>query len=220
MITVIAPDRVVIVGGVAAAGELILPLPGRDPAAGPDDRVGEVDLVIAELGPGPGRSARRSRGGAGGRRRRSFRDRARVRPAPPPDRAVLRERITALRPGDRLPSDAELCAQFGVSRMTARNAMQRLVEEGLIARHPGRGSFVAVPTAHRHADRLMTFSREMARRGRTPSSRLLTRTVRPSTARGRCVELAVGGRRRDPTNDLPIETIALSGDLVGGIATR
>ena len=33
---------------------------------------------------------------------------------------ALRERITALRPGDRLPSDAELCAEFGVSRMTAR----------------------------------------------------------------------------------------------------
>jgi DNA-binding GntR family transcriptional regulator len=39
---------------------------------------------------------------------------------------VLRERITSMQPGDRLPSDAELVAEFGVSRMTARNAMQRL----------------------------------------------------------------------------------------------
>ncbi len=93
---------------------------------------------------------------------------------------VLRERISTLKAGDRLPSDAELVAEFEVSRMTARNAMQRLAEEGLVARQPGRGSFVAEPPAHRRTDRLMTFSHEMARRGRSPTSRLLERAIRPS----------------------------------------
>jgi GntR family transcriptional regulator len=108
---------------------------------------------------------------------------------------ALRVRIADLRPGDQLPSDAELCARFGVSRMTARNAMQRLADEGLVLRAPGRGSFVAEPPAHRRAHRLMSFSREMERRGRVPSSRVLDREIRPSTAADAA---ALGLREGDP----------------------
>jgi len=97
--------------------------------------------------------------------------------------AALRRRIASLQPGARLPSDTQLRAEFGVSRMTARNAMQQLAEDGLIERQPGRGSFVADAPAHRQANRLMTFTHEMIRTGRSPSSRVLDRSIRPSTAR-------------------------------------
>jgi len=95
---------------------------------------------------------------------------------------ALRARISTLSPGERMPSDAELSAEFGVSRMTARHAMQRLADDGLIRREPGRGTFVARRPAHRRTNRLMTFTQEMTRAGRVPTSRVLTQAIRPSSA--------------------------------------
>ena len=49
----------------------------------------------------------------------------------------------ALKPGDRLPTEKELSAEFGTTRSTVRHAIDRLVYEGLVVRHVGRGTFVA-----------------------------------------------------------------------------
>jgi DNA-binding transcriptional regulator YhcF (GntR family) len=64
---------------------------------------------------------------------------------------TLRERILSgeLRPGEKLPRYLELAADFGVAPMTVRQVLERLEDEGVLLRRPGRGTFVreAVPSA-------------------------------------------------------------------------
>jgi GntR family transcriptional repressor for pyruvate dehydrogenase complex len=60
----------------------------------------------------------------------------------------------ALRPGDQLPTERDLCAQLGVSRTSLRAAMQRLAERGLLSVEVGRGTFVLPPNARRLSERL------------------------------------------------------------------
>ncbi len=64
-------------------------------------------------------------------------------------REQLRRQILSgeLKPGDPLPSEAQISAQCGVSRMTARLALSQLANEGLVVRQKGRGTFVAPPKA-------------------------------------------------------------------------
>ncbi|MDR0554497.1 MAG: GntR family transcriptional regulator [Treponema sp.] len=47
-----------------------------------------------------------------------------------------------LSPGDRLPSEKDLCNQFGISRITSKRALELLAEQGYVSRFPGKGSFV------------------------------------------------------------------------------
>jgi len=77
---------------------------------------------------------------------------------------MLREKIQRgeLQPGDRLPSEADLAAHFEITRMTIRNAIQDLKNEGLVVSEHGRGVFVrAAPPVRRLAsDRFARAHRE------------------------------------------------------------
>lgn len=47
--------------------------------------------------------------------------------------------------GERIPTELELCDEYGVSRITVRRAIQDLVEDGMLKKLRGRGTFVALP---------------------------------------------------------------------------
>lgn len=87
--------------------------------------------------------------------------------------AYLRGLIESSAPGDRLPSDAELCERFGVSRMTARHAVQVVASDGLIERRRGAGTFVTSRPIERDLGSPLSFSEAMRARGMEPSSETL-----------------------------------------------
>ena len=93
----------------------------------------------------------------------------------------LRRRVLRSAPGDPLPSESELATRFGVSRMTARQAVQNLAAEGLVQRRRGAGTFVAPRPIHRHEGSLMSFTEDMRRRGMKASSRLLEAGLQAAT---------------------------------------
>lgn len=80
----------------------------------------------------------------------------------------------ALPPGYPLPPERVLCEQFGVSRMTLRQAMGILERKGLILSHRGRGTFVAHDLLRKQQQELRSFTEEIIARGGVPESRLLS----------------------------------------------
>src|SRR5436309_7617044 len=83
-------------------------------------------------------------------------------------------------PGRRLPSEMDLVARYGASRITIRQALAELTQEGLILRERGRGSFVRDPTITAGPHELTSFSAEMRARGLRASSRVLSIGVLPA----------------------------------------
>ncbi len=73
--------------------------------------------------------------------------------------------------GDRLPSERELSKQFGVSRMTLRQAIQTLADEGILERKIGSGTYVARQKYKRKMTGTTSFTEIMNSLGRKPSSK-------------------------------------------------
>src|SRR3712207_372671 len=107
----------------------------------------------------------------------------------------LRTLVEGARPGDPLPSEAELCERFSVSRMTVRQALSELTNDGLVERRRGQGTFVAHRPVHRRPGVFLSFTEEMHRRGAQATSRLLRAGLdEPRRAEAEDLGLAPGGQ--------------------------
>ncbi|WP_081415000.1 phosphonate metabolism transcriptional regulator PhnF [Ectobacillus panaciterrae] len=85
--------------------------------------------------------------------------------------------------GDKIPSENELCDTFDVSRMTIRQAINNLVEQGYLYRKRGIGTFVQLPKVEQRLQGMTGFTEDMKARGMKPSSALLSFELVSASAR-------------------------------------
>ena len=99
----------------------------------------------------------------------------------------LAQRIESgeLAPGTRVPSERVLTERLGISRMTVRQALERLQREGHLVRRQGTGTFVAGPLLVGEIGELRGISAELADQGRSSRTHVLAveQTAAPQLVR-------------------------------------
>lgn len=84
------------------------------------------------------------------------------------------------RPGDKLPTEAELSQRFGVNRHTVRRALAALGDGGMVHSRRGAGVFVAARPTEYPIGRRVRFSQNVKASGRTPDREILRLETRPA----------------------------------------
>ncbi len=109
----------------------------------------------------------------------------------------LADRIASgeLAVGRRLPSERDLAAELGVSRMTVRQALASLAARGQIERGVGRGTFVAARKVEHDHSRVAGFTEQMREAGLEPGAVLRSAEQRPAT---QLIADALGIQAGDP----------------------
>lgn len=79
-----------------------------------------------------------------------------------------------------IPTESELCREYGVSKITVREAIKLLVMDGRLSRIPGRGTFVTRPKIEQTLNRFFSFTRWARQNGLEPASRILRVETLPS----------------------------------------
>ncbi len=95
--------------------------------------------------------------------------------------AQLRSRILSGQydPTGKLPSEAELCSLFRVSRVTVRQALGKLTDEGVVERKQGKGTYASGKKVRHGLDSLRSFHESLVLQGLKPEMRLISKEVVP-----------------------------------------
>lgn len=112
-------------------------------------------------------------------------------------RESLRSEIIrgVLKRGQQLPPEHELASKYNVSRMTIRESIEDLVDEGLLYRRHGVGTFVAYPHLQRDHTRLTSFFDKAENEGVQVRATLLTLEVIPATPKvAEALDIPVGSQ--------------------------
>lgn len=117
-------------------------------------------------------------------------------------------------PGDRIPSEQELCSAYGVSRTVVRQALRELEIENIITRRKGKGTFIAKPKINEGLIQKLTgFYQDMVERGLVPVTQVLHQRVIPATNKiARYLDITIGTEVVDICrlrfiNDEPIQLV-------------
>ena len=87
------------------------------------------------------------------------------------------------RADDQIPTETQIAERFGVSKITVRQALQKLVDLGYVRREQGRGTFVARRKFDEGPRELTSFTEEMRRHDLSAASRILTQGIEPAAAK-------------------------------------
>ncbi|MER2041872.1 GntR family transcriptional regulator [Desemzia incerta] len=83
--------------------------------------------------------------------------------------------------GERIPSERDLAKTFEVSRMTLRQAVQTLVDEGILERRVGSGTYVSSQKVQEKMTGIQSFTETILSQGKTPTSKTVSYHVKPAS---------------------------------------
>lgn len=91
----------------------------------------------------------------------------------------IRKQISAgiYKPGEKIPSEGDLCKEFNVSRITVRNALDELVKEDILFKKRGKGTYVTIPERIEATCAGNSFTNSCHRINAKPSTKIISTSV-------------------------------------------